>query len=130
MGLQVGDAIGAGHGNQFDLDAKLGTDQVGHVDIEPLGLQVNADKTVGRIIGRNGNADLVRFEHPVKRALCVRPAPFQKQRQAAQQAPERSLEAGHNATPKSIGVRGCKYAVEIPPQVNSSRQARSSDHVR
>jgi hypothetical protein len=57
LGLQVGDAVGAGHRHQLDLHAQLGGDVVGHVDVQALRLEVGADEAVGRKVGRDGDGD-------------------------------------------------------------------------
>ena len=56
-GLQVGNAVGAGHGNQFDGDAKVFGDGLGHINVIADRGHVRANAAEWREILRHGNAD-------------------------------------------------------------------------
>ncbi|QTK78735.1 hypothetical protein AT6N2_C0899 [Agrobacterium tumefaciens] len=57
VGLQIGNAVGAGDRHEFDLYAELLADQIGNVDIVALGRHVRADAAEGRKVLRDGDTD-------------------------------------------------------------------------
>lgn len=71
LGLQVGDPVGAGHRQQLDLHAHLGGDVVGHVDVQALRFEVDADKAIRRKVCRDGDFDQLGFLNVVQRRLGV-----------------------------------------------------------
>ena len=70
-GLQIGDPIGADHGNQLDRRAQLAADIVGHVNVQALRCHVFADKTVGRVVGRTRDPVFFGFGDGLQRVLRV-----------------------------------------------------------
>ena len=71
FGLQVGNAVGTGNGQKLDGHAQFLGNVVGGVDVQALGLQIGAYKTIRRKVHRNGDIDFFRFHHIIQSSLGI-----------------------------------------------------------
>jgi hypothetical protein len=58
-------------GTELNLDPQSLHHVIGHVDVQALGLQVNAHKAIGWVIGWDGNFDGLGFQDIVQCVLRV-----------------------------------------------------------